>query len=305
MFQKFKEFQALVERMFDRKILAMQTDWGGEYQKLNSFFDQIGITHLVSCPHTHQQNGAAERKHRHIVEVGLSLLSHASMPLKFWDEAFTSAAYLINRTPSRVINNSTPLKLLFHRDPDYSFLRIFGCACWPNLRPYNSHKLEFRSKRCAFLGYSHLHKGYKCLDIATGRIYISRDITFDGNIFPFSELHPNAGSRLCSEINLLHPTLSNSGEENVVDQYANTTNSFSGSVTENAGANTAGDMQYPDVSLGATPDPLLQSDVHAVEAALPPASPDLSPVGGQGGQIQICSTSRRLQSSTPAPRDLL
>jgi len=69
--------------MFDRKILAMQTDWGGEYQKLNSFFDQIGINHLVSCPHTHQQNGAAERKHHHIVEVGLSLLSHASMPLKF------------------------------------------------------------------------------------------------------------------------------------------------------------------------------------------------------------------------------
>lgn len=48
------------------------------------------------------------------------------MPLKFWDEAFTSAAYLINRTPSRVINNSTPLKLLFHRDPDYSFLESLG-----------------------------------------------------------------------------------------------------------------------------------------------------------------------------------
>jgi len=195
------------------------------------------------------------------------------------------------------------LKLLFHRDPDYSFLRIFGCACWPNLWPYNSHKLEFGSKRYAFLEYSHLHKGYKCLDIATGRIYISKDVTFDENIFPFSELHPNAGSRLCSEINLLHPMLSNSGEETVVDQYANTTNSFSGSVTENAGANTAGDMQYPDVSLGATPDPLLQSDVSVVEAALPLASPALSPVGGQGGQIR--STNRRLQSSTPAPRDLL
>jgi histone deacetylase 1/2 len=52
----------------------MQTDWGGEYQKLNSFFNKIGIIHRVSCPHAHQQNGAAERKHRHIVEVGLSLL---------------------------------------------------------------------------------------------------------------------------------------------------------------------------------------------------------------------------------------
>jgi len=39
-FQKFQEFQALVERLFDRKILAVQTNWGGEYQKLNSFLLQ-------------------------------------------------------------------------------------------------------------------------------------------------------------------------------------------------------------------------------------------------------------------------
>jgi histone deacetylase 1/2 len=82
-FQRFHDFQNLVERLFNRKIVAMQTNWGGEYQCLNSFFQRIGITHHVSCPHAHQQNGSAERKHRHIVEVGLSLLAHAAMPLKF------------------------------------------------------------------------------------------------------------------------------------------------------------------------------------------------------------------------------
>jgi histone deacetylase 1/2 len=56
---------------------------GGEYEKLNSFFKQVGIMHRVSCPHAHQQNGSAERKHRHIVEVGLALLATTSMPLKF------------------------------------------------------------------------------------------------------------------------------------------------------------------------------------------------------------------------------
>jgi hypothetical protein len=35
-FQWFHEFQALFEHLFDRKIIAMQTDWGGEYEKLNS-----------------------------------------------------------------------------------------------------------------------------------------------------------------------------------------------------------------------------------------------------------------------------
>ncbi|KAL5754061.1 hypothetical protein ACOSP7_022281 [Xanthoceras sorbifolium] len=36
-----------------------------------------------SCPYTHEQNGIVERKHRHLVETGLSMLAHASMPLKF------------------------------------------------------------------------------------------------------------------------------------------------------------------------------------------------------------------------------
>jgi histone deacetylase 1/2 len=95
-FQRFHDFQNHVERLFDKKIITMQTDWGGEYQKLNSFFQRVGITHHVLCPHAHQQNGSAERKHQHIVEVGLSLLAQASMPLKFWDEAFLTATYLIN-----------------------------------------------------------------------------------------------------------------------------------------------------------------------------------------------------------------
>jgi hypothetical protein len=128
----------------------------------------------VSCPHTHQQNGSAERKHRHIVETGLALLAHAAMPLKFWDEAFTTATYLINRLPTRVIDNLSPLQRLFKTPPNYSLLKIFGCACWPHLRPYNRHKLSFRSKPCVFIGYSSLHKGYKCLDMDSGRVYISR-----------------------------------------------------------------------------------------------------------------------------------
>jgi histone deacetylase 1/2 len=101
-YQVFLNFQQLVEHKFNRKIITMQTDWGGEYEKLHSFFQKVDITHQVYCPHAHQQNGSAERKHLHI-EVGLALLAHASMPLKFWDEAFLTATCLINMLPSKVI----------------------------------------------------------------------------------------------------------------------------------------------------------------------------------------------------------
>ena len=31
-----------------------------------------------------------------------------------------------------------------------------------------------------------MHKGYKCLDRSTGRIYISRDVVFDKTVFPYA-----------------------------------------------------------------------------------------------------------------------
>jgi hypothetical protein len=155
-------------------------------------------------PHTHQQNGSAERKHRHIVETGLALIAHASVPIKFWDEAFFTATYLINRMPTRVIDNMCPLERLLKTPPHYYMLCIFGCACWSNLRPYNKHKLSFRSKACVFLGYSGLHKGYKCLDTGSGCVYVSRDVIFDETIFPFANCPSSnvAPNQVSSSFNL-------------------------------------------------------------------------------------------------------
>jgi hypothetical protein len=46
-FQKFHDFQHHVERLFDKKFLALQTNWDGEYHKFNSFFSAVGILHHV------------------------------------------------------------------------------------------------------------------------------------------------------------------------------------------------------------------------------------------------------------------
>jgi hypothetical protein len=125
------------------------------------------------------------------------------MPLKFWDEAFSATVFLINLLPSKVIDHATPHERLLHQPPDYSFLCTFGCVYWPNLRPYNDRKLAFCSKQCVFLGYNNLHKGFKCLNPSIGKVYISRDVVFDEQVFPFSRLNPNAGARLQSELVVL------------------------------------------------------------------------------------------------------
>lgn len=158
---------------------------GGEYITLNSFLTTHGIQHRISCPHTPEQNGLAERKHRHIVDMGFTLLAKASLPMTFWDDAFSTAVYIINRLPTPILQSKSPFEILFHKSPDYQSLKVFGCSCFPNLRPYNTNKMQFRSVKCTFLGYSPKHKGFKCLG-PQNRVFISRDVLFDESSFPFS-----------------------------------------------------------------------------------------------------------------------
>ena len=114
----FVHFKAMVENQFDRKIKILQSDWGGEYRVFQKQLNDAGIIFRHSCPYTSAQNGRVERKHRHIVECGLSLLAQASMPLKFWWEAFSMAVHIINRLPTVAIGNS-PYEALFGKKPDF------------------------------------------------------------------------------------------------------------------------------------------------------------------------------------------
>lgn len=166
-FKLFKKHDVL---QLGAKILVVRSDWGGEYRPFVGYLASEGITHRNSCPHSHQQNGLVERKHMYIMETGLSLLAQAHMPLKYWDEAFITSVYLINRLPTHVLNMQTPLEILFHTRPVYTQLKVFGCECFPYTRAFIMHKLDFRSKPCLFLGYSLSHKDYKCPE-ATDRIF--------------------------------------------------------------------------------------------------------------------------------------
>ncbi|GFP84907.1 retrovirus-related pol polyprotein from transposon tnt 1-94 [Phtheirospermum japonicum] len=141
----FSHLQNLILTQFNSKIKSVQSDGGGEFIALTNLFHSSGIHHRISCPYTPQQNGLAERKHRHIVEKGLSLLSHSHLPIKYWDDAFTTAAYLINRLPSKITQHKCPHQLLRNQVPNYAHLKPFGCLCYPHLRPLNKHKLQFRS----------------------------------------------------------------------------------------------------------------------------------------------------------------
>jgi hypothetical protein len=123
----FLQFQAHVERSLDAKIKCVQSDWGWECQKIhNTLFRSRGMSSF-SCPHTHNQNDSTERKHHHIVETGLALLALAHLPIKFWDEDFLTATYLINHFPTHVTDNKCSIERLLNTSlniPYYVFLVV-------------------------------------------------------------------------------------------------------------------------------------------------------------------------------------
>lgn len=84
------------------------------------------------------------------------------------------------------LSHISPFQKLFHRTPDYRFLKVFGCSYFSYIVPYNKNKLQPKSIHCVFLGYDENRKGYRCLDKSTSKIYISRHVLFDENSFPFT-----------------------------------------------------------------------------------------------------------------------
>jgi Integrase core domain/GAG-pre-integrase domain len=168
----FQEFCNIVRNQFNTTIKTLRTDNGTEYtnHEFQSYLKHMGISHQTSCVGTPQQNGIAERKNRHLLEVTRALLFSGNLPKNYWADAVLTGCYLINRLPSRVLDFKSPLEVLYNRKIDISHLRIVGCVCY--VHSQDGGKLEPRSRKCVFLGYSSRKKGYICLDPNTKKIYI-------------------------------------------------------------------------------------------------------------------------------------
>jgi hypothetical protein len=140
----------------------------------------------MSCPYTSPQNDKAEHIIRTINNVIRMLLIQASLPGRYWAEGLHTAMYLLNRLPMKTISAACPHVALFGSAPSYEHIRVFGCACYPNITATAPHKLAPWSTRCVFLGYSADHKGYRCLNLSTNCLIVSRYVVFDEGTFPLA-----------------------------------------------------------------------------------------------------------------------
>jgi len=187
-FEIYAAFRALIKTQHSTVIKCFRCDLGGEYTSNKScqLLALDGTIYQTSCTDTPEQNGVAERKHRHIVEIIRSLLLSAFVPSEFWGETVITAVSLINTITSSHSSGLSSFEKLYGYVPDYSSFRVFDCTCFVLCPHVERSKLSSRSVICVFLGYGEGKKGYRCFNPITQKLYVSRHVVFLEHIPFFS-----------------------------------------------------------------------------------------------------------------------
>ena len=191
--QLFIRFYNMVKTQFGKCIKRFRSDNGKEYANhtFSAFTSKHGIIHEFTCVDTPQQNGVAERKNRHLLEVARCLMFQMYVPNSYWGEAVLTAVYLINRVISRVLGNTSPIKSMLSHFPSAPILqnlktRVFGCVAFVHVHKQYRNKLDPRAIRCIFLGYAPNKRGYKCYHPPSRKFFVSKDVTFHENVSYFT-----------------------------------------------------------------------------------------------------------------------
>lgn len=161
-------------------IKELITDGGKEFinKEMQAILSSFGINHRMTIPYSPQQNGAAERENRILMEAARSMLHANNFDKQLWAEAVNTAAYVLNRTgPTGVDDSSTPYSLWFGKKADISHLKIFGTKCFIHVPDQKRRKLDKKAIKGNLVGYCGDKDGYR-IWTEDRKIVLSRDVKF-------------------------------------------------------------------------------------------------------------------------------
>ena len=123
-------------------------------------------------PGTPQCNGVSERRNCTLLDMVRSMMSLTDLPLSFWGYALETAAFTLNRAPSKSIE-TTPYELWFSKKPKMLFLKVWGCDAY--VKKFHPDKLKPKSERCVFKGYPKVTVGYTFYHRSEGKIFVAKN----------------------------------------------------------------------------------------------------------------------------------
>ena len=111
-FEKFKEFKNEVQNQLGKNIKILRSDRGGQYlsQEFDNHLKECGIVSQLTPPGTAQWNGVSERRNRTLLDMVRSMMSQTDLPISFWGYALETAAFILNRIPSKPVER-TPYEI--------------------------------------------------------------------------------------------------------------------------------------------------------------------------------------------------
>lgn len=112
------------------------------------------------------------------MEMVRYMIDDAGLSKTFWAEATKMTIYLLNRVPTAALDGVTPHEEWSGHKPSISHLRFFGCKTSMLIPKKQRTKLDMKSKKFIFLGYSDVGLGYRLMDPKTRKVYTSRDVEF-------------------------------------------------------------------------------------------------------------------------------
>eukprot|EP00253_Pinus_taeda_P007487 PITA_07487 len=80
------------------------------------------------------------------------MLSGAGLGQEFWAEAVDTACYLVNRSPSSMLEDKNPQEVWTGKKPSLSHLRVFRCDAYVHVPKEKRTKLDSKSEKCIFIG---------------------------------------------------------------------------------------------------------------------------------------------------------
>jgi len=173
----FRKFKVLVDKESEKSIKILRTDGGGEFtsKEFEVLCTNQGIPHEVTTPYTPQHNGFAERRNRTLLNMARSMIKQKNLPHKFWGEAVTIAAYILNKCPSKKLNLKVLEEAWCGRKPSVKHFKVFGSLCYKHVPDARRSKLEDKSEIMILIGY-HPTGAYKLYNPVTQKVHISRDV---------------------------------------------------------------------------------------------------------------------------------
>lgn len=109
------------------------------------------------------------------------MLKSMKVPPEFWGEAVCTVVYVLNRSPTKALDNRTPFEAWHGKKPRVSHMKIFGCLAHVKVVGPGQNKLSDRSSKMIFIGYEIGTKGYRFFNRATSKLVVSRDVIFEEN----------------------------------------------------------------------------------------------------------------------------